>query len=133
MYRLTYMFAQQKMYESYIYIHTCKYVCALLQLSLLFDALEAVLLRTAADLKKYKALGDAIARSVLSFHLPAVYTTLAMSNSSSQIKSATKLLTALVIQGRSQAKDVLLHFDFSHRNVYPLLNRRDTKVQLTKQ
>lgn len=95
---------------------------------MLFEALEAILLRIASDLKKYKALGDTIAKSILSYHLPAVYAMLAMSNTSNQIKSAVKLLTAIVIQGRSRAKDVLLHFDFAHRNVYPLLNRRDTKV-----
>ena len=99
-----------------------------LQAHLIFEILELVLLRIADDLTKFKAVGQNIVRRILAVHMGLVYTTLAMRNKSGHIKGVLKLLTAMIMQGESSAKEFQAQFDFQNRNIKPLLNRRDGKV-----
>ena len=99
-----------------------------LQTYLIFSALECILMRAADDLAKYKPVARNVSRQLLTAHLGAIYSMLAMKNKSSHIKSALKLLVAMVMQGTSSAREVQAQFDFRHYNIAPLFNRRDLKV-----
>ena len=92
--------------------------------------LEYILLRLSEDLVKLKAVGQNIIRRILGGHLGLIYAMLAMNNKSSHIKAALKLLTAMVIQGETAAKDIQAHLDFTHHCFQPLLHRRDIKVRI---
>ena len=87
-------------------------------------------MRSADDLVKYKPVACHLSRQLMTAHLGAIYSMLAMKNKSSHIKSALKLLVAVVMQGASVAREVQAQFDFRHYNVGALINRRDTKVGL---
>ena len=92
------------------------------------ESLEKILLRIADDLGKYEVIGLNVVRQILATHLSCVYSLLAMRNKSGHIKTALKLLVAMVMQGETAAKEVQLQFDFQHRVLSPLLTRRDRKV-----
>ena len=98
------------------------------QTYLIFSALECILMRAADDLVKYKPVARNVSRQLLTAHLGAVYSMLAMKNKSNHIKSALKLLVAMVMQGTSSAREVQAQFDFRHYNIWQLFNRRDLKV-----
>ncbi|CAH1799014.1 unnamed protein product, partial [Owenia fusiformis] len=97
------------------------------ELSAIFQALECILLRIADDLQKFKIVGENIVKKMLTSNMNQIYFLLAMRNKSGQIKSALKLLSAMVSQSAEMARQVQTQFDFSCRNLPPLLNRRDTK------
>lgn len=108
--------------------HKNSFSLSLLQTHLIFEVLECILLRLSQDLVKFRSVGQHITRRILGGYVPLIYALLAMKNKSSQIKSALKLLTAMIIQGPSSAKEVQSQLNFSHPCFYPLLSRKDTKV-----
>lgn len=98
------------------------------QLSTIFLCLEAILLRTAADLQKYSSVAQTIVSLTLANHLPAVFKCIGMHNKAQHIKAGLKLLTAMVMQGTSVAKDVINAIDWERRFWFQVMERKDIKV-----
>ena len=73
--------------------------------------------------------GMSIVQRVLLRHLSLLYSCLNPANPPEVIKSALKLLTAMVTQGASAAREVQRSFDFSLKSLSSLPNKRDCKVQ----
>ena len=71
----------------------------------------------------------AIVQRVLQSHLSLLYSCLNPANPPQVIKSALKLLTAMVTQGASAAREVQRSFDFTLKSLSSLPNKRDSKVQ----
>ena len=99
-----------------------------LQVRSVFVALECILLRIADDLNKHKNVGKFVSHQILTAHLSSVYYVFSLGNKSAQIKSGLRLLTAMVLQGKETATEILLLFNFTHAHVTPLLTRIDTMV-----
>ena len=65
---------------------------------------------------------------VLQNHIKILYTCLNPGNPPDVIKAALRLLTAMVTQGTSAAREVQRSFDFTLKSIGSLLNKRDKKV-----
>ncbi|XP_041352192.1 nucleolar pre-ribosomal-associated protein 1-like [Gigantopelta aegis] len=97
------------------------------EVALIFNTLECILIRIAGDLDKLKTVGQLVVQRLVASHLPLICVFLRMSNKSTQIKAALKLLCAMVMIGGSSCRAVISQFNFNHQNITPLFNRRDRK------
>ena len=93
------------------------------------EILESILLSTAEDSHLSSRTGMLIVQRVLLSHLSLLYSCLNPANPPEVIKSALKLLTAMVTQGASAAREVQRSFDFTLKSLSSLPNKRDSKVQ----
>lgn len=73
-----------------------------------------------------------IVQRVLLSHLSLLYSCLNPGNPPEVIKSALKLLTAMVTQGPSAAREIQRSFDFTLKSLSSLPNKRDSKVYTLK-
>ena len=85
-------------------------------------------MRVADDLKKYKLSAQQVVRRLLSTQMSMINSQLRMTNKSGHIKSALRLLIAMVMQGDWAVKEVASRFDFTQYNISLLLNRKDFNV-----
>lgn len=92
------------------------------------EILESVLLFTADATQLSSRVGMWIVQQVLQGHMKTLYTCLNPGNPPDVIKAALRLLTAMVTQGASAAREVQRSFDFTLKSLGSLTNKRDTKV-----
>ncbi|RXM92802.1 Nucleolar pre-ribosomal-associated protein 1, partial [Acipenser ruthenus] len=97
------------------------------EMVLIFQTLEAILLRTASDLSHFSMVGMAIVKKVISSHMKLIYAAL-YSDSHRYVRLCLNLLSAMVSQGPDSAREVFSHFDFS-KSLSGLAKKRDRKVK----
>ncbi|XP_068000596.1 nucleolar pre-ribosomal-associated protein 1 isoform X2 [Melanerpes formicivorus] len=93
---------------------------------LIFQALEAILLRTASDLSHFSVVGMNIVKKLIHSYMKLVYAALYSENHKMSQVCLT-LLSAMVAQGPDSARDVFSHFDFNNKCLPGLLKKRSKK------
>ncbi|NXG83836.1 NPA1P protein, partial [Stercorarius parasiticus] len=96
------------------------------EMLLIFQALEAILLRTASDLSHFSVVGMNIVKKLIHSHMKSVYAALYSENPRMNQVCLT-LLSAMVAQGPDSARDVYSHFDFNNKFLPGLLKKRHKK------
>uniref|UniRef100_A0A8C3PRY3 URB1 ribosome biogenesis homolog n=1 Tax=Calidris pygmaea TaxID=425635 RepID=A0A8C3PRY3_9CHAR len=94
------------------------------EMLLIFEALEAILLRTASDLSHFSVVGMNIVKKLIHSYMKLVYAALYSENHS---RVCLTLLSAMVAQGPDSARDVYSHFDFNNKFLPGLLKKRCKK------
>ncbi|GCC30464.1 nucleolar pre-ribosomal-associated protein 1 isoform X1 [Chiloscyllium punctatum] len=94
------------------------------EMILIFQALEAILLRTASDLAHFSAVGIHIVKTLLHNYIKLIYTGL-YSASHRYTRVCFCLMSAMVSQGPDAARDFLSLFDFNNKKLPNLLKSRD--------
>ncbi|XP_059506193.1 nucleolar pre-ribosomal-associated protein 1 isoform X2 [Stegostoma tigrinum] len=94
------------------------------EMILIFQALEAILLRTASDLAHFSAVGINIVKTLLRNYIKLIYTAL-YSASHRYNRVCFCLMSAMVSQGPDAARDFLSQFDFNNKMLPNLLKSRD--------
>nr|XP_054511019.1 nucleolar pre-ribosomal-associated protein 1 [Agelaius phoeniceus] len=93
------------------------------EMLLIFQALEAILLRTASDLSHFSVVGMNIVKKLIHSYMKLVYAALYSENHRVS-RGCLSLLSAMVAQGPDSARDVYSHFDFNNKYLPALLKRR---------
>ncbi|XP_023597066.1 nucleolar pre-ribosomal-associated protein 1 [Trichechus manatus latirostris] len=93
---------------------------------LMFQAFEAILLRTASDLSHFHAVGTNIVKKLLNNHMKLICESLYASGYR-LARACLNLMAALVAQGAEAARDVCSHFDLNKKPLYALVTKRDSK------
>ncbi|XP_030921106.1 nucleolar pre-ribosomal-associated protein 1 [Geospiza fortis] len=93
------------------------------EMLLIFQALEAILLRTASDLSHFSVVGMNIVKKLIHSYMKLVYAAL-YSENHRMSRGCLTLLSAMVAQGPDSARDVYSHFDFNNKYLPGLLKRR---------
>ncbi|NXA14825.1 NPA1P protein, partial [Sapayoa aenigma] len=93
------------------------------EMLLIFQALEAILLRTASDLSHFSVVGMNIVKKLIHSYMKVVYAALYSENHRLS-RGCLMLLAAMVAQGPDSARDVYSHFDFNNKYLPGLLKRR---------
>ncbi|XP_068883251.1 nucleolar pre-ribosomal-associated protein 1 isoform X1 [Aphelocoma coerulescens] len=93
---------------------------------LIFQALEAILLRTASDLSHFSVVGMNIVKKLIHSYMKLVYAAL-YSENHRMSRGCLTLLSAMVAQGPDSARDVYSHFDFNNKYLPGLLKKRCKK------
>ncbi|KFQ34461.1 Nucleolar pre-ribosomal-associated protein 1, partial [Mesitornis unicolor] len=96
------------------------------EMLLIFQALEAILLRTASDLSHFSVVGMNIVKKLIHSYMRLVYAALYTENHRLSRVCLT-LLSAMVAQGPDSARDVYSHFDFNNKFLPGLLKKRCKK------
>ncbi|KFU94949.1 Nucleolar pre-ribosomal-associated protein 1, partial [Chaetura pelagica] len=96
------------------------------QMLLIFQALEAILLRTASDLSHFSVVGMNIVKKLIHSYMRLVYAALYSENLRLS-RGCLTLLSAMVAQGPDSARDVYSHFDFNNKYLPGLLKKRCKK------
>ncbi|NWQ98270.1 NPA1P protein, partial [Burhinus bistriatus] len=96
------------------------------EMLLIFQALEAILLRTASDLSHFSVVGMNIVKKLIHSYMRLVYAALYSENHRMSQVCLT-LLSAMVAQGPDSARDVYSHFDFNNKFLPGLLKKRCKK------
>uniref|UniRef100_A0A8C6J6I0 Uncharacterized protein n=1 Tax=Melopsittacus undulatus TaxID=13146 RepID=A0A8C6J6I0_MELUD len=96
------------------------------EMLLIFQALEAILLRTASDLSHFSAVGMNIVKKLIHSYMRLVYAAL-YSENHRMSRGCLTLLSAMVAQGPDSARDVYSHFDFNNKFLPGLLKKRCKK------
>ncbi|XP_063812468.1 nucleolar pre-ribosomal-associated protein 1 [Pseudophryne corroboree] len=91
---------------------------------LIFQALEAILLRTASDLSHLSVAGVNIVKKMLDTHMKLIYASV-YSETHRVSRICFNLLSAMVTQGQDCARSVFSHFDFNNKFLPGLLKKRD--------
>lgn len=99
------------------------------EIILIFQALEAILLRTASDLSHFNAVGMNIVKKLLNTYMKSIYSALYSANLRCT-KVCLALLSAMVSQGTEAARDFFGHFDFYNKLLPGLLKKRDGAVRI---
>lgn len=99
-----------------------------LQIQTCMEILESILLYTAEESQLANRLGVSIVQRVLQGHMKLLYSCLNPGNPPEVIKAALKLLTAMVTQGSSAAREVQSSFDFTLKSLGALPNKCDSNV-----
>ncbi|XP_069801892.1 nucleolar pre-ribosomal-associated protein 1 [Dendropsophus ebraccatus] len=94
------------------------------EMMIIFQALEAILLRTAGDLAHLSVAGVNIVKNLLNSHMKLVYAAV-YSETHRMSRIGLNLLCAMVTQGPDCARDVFSHFDFTNKFLPGLLKKRD--------
>ncbi|XP_064263260.1 nucleolar pre-ribosomal-associated protein 1 [Passer domesticus] len=93
------------------------------EMLLIFQALEAILLRTASDLSHFSVVGMNIVKKLIHSYMKLVYAAL-YSENHRMSRGCLTLLSAMVAQGPDSARDLYSHFDFNNKYLPGLLKRR---------
>ncbi|XP_059542298.1 nucleolar pre-ribosomal-associated protein 1 isoform X1 [Myotis daubentonii] len=93
---------------------------------LVFQALEAILLRTASDLSHLHVVGTNIVKKLLNNHMKLICEALYASGYR-VARACLSLMTAMVTQGPEAARDVCSLFDLNKKTLYALVTKRDSK------
>ncbi|NXW42813.1 NPA1P protein, partial [Nyctiprogne leucopyga] len=96
------------------------------EMLLIFQALEAILLRTASDLSHFSVVGMNIVKKLIHSYMRLVYAAL-YSENHRMSRTCLTLLSAMVAQGPDSARDVYSHFDFNNKFLPGLLKKRCKK------
>ncbi|XP_042543241.1 nucleolar pre-ribosomal-associated protein 1 [Dipodomys spectabilis] len=96
------------------------------EIQLIFQAFEAILLRTASDLSHFQVVGANIVKKLLNNHMKLICESLYASGYR-MARACLDLLTAMVTQGPEAARDVCSHFDLNKKPLYALVTKRDAK------
>ncbi|NXP51775.1 NPA1P protein, partial [Heliornis fulica] len=96
------------------------------EMLLIFQALEAILLRTASDLSHFSVVGMNIVKKLIHSYMRLVYVAL-FSENYRLSRVCLTLLSAMVAQGPDSARDVYSHFDFNNKFLPGLLKKRCRK------
>ncbi|NXT29358.1 NPA1P protein, partial [Syrrhaptes paradoxus] len=96
------------------------------EMILIFEALEAILLRTASDLSHFSVVGMNIVKKLIHSYMRLVYAAL-YSENHRMSRVCLTLLSAMVAQGPDSARDVYSHFDFNNKFLPGLLKKRCKK------
>ncbi|NWS18019.1 NPA1P protein, partial [Pachyramphus minor] len=96
------------------------------EMLLVFQALEAILLRTASDLSHFSVVGMNIVKKLIHSYMKLVYAALYSENHRLS-RGCLTLLSAMVAQGPDSARDVYSHFDFNNKYLPGLLKKRCKK------
>ncbi|XP_027599978.2 nucleolar pre-ribosomal-associated protein 1 [Pipra filicauda] len=96
------------------------------EMLLIFQALEAILLRTASDLSHFSVVGMNIVKKLIHSYMKLVYAALYSENHRLS-RGCLTLLSAMVAQGPDSARDVYSHFDFNNKYLPGLLKKRSNK------
>ncbi|NXP07539.1 NPA1P protein, partial [Thinocorus orbignyianus] len=96
------------------------------EMLLIFQALEAILLRTGSDLSHFSVVGMNIVRKLIHSYMRLVYAAL-YSENHRMSRVCLTLLSAMVAQGPDSARDVYSHFDFNNKFLPGLLKKRCKK------
>ncbi|KAG1651688.1 Nucleolar pre-ribosomal-associated protein 1 [Nymphon striatum] len=97
--------------------------------AVIFETIEHILLGLVEDDPAVtEHIGMSIVRRILKSSLGTVYHMLNGNNKANVIKSALKLLTAMVASSAHAAQEVVAIFDFSLKSLAGLMNRRDIKL-----
>ncbi|NXG57504.1 NPA1P protein, partial [Hemiprocne comata] len=96
------------------------------EMLLIFQALEAILLRTASDLSHFSVVGVNIVKKLIHSYMRLVYAAL-YSENLRMSRGCLTLLSAMVAQGPDSARDVYSHFDFNNKFLPGLLKKRCKK------
>ncbi|OCT93833.1 hypothetical protein XELAEV_18011503mg [Xenopus laevis] len=94
------------------------------EMMLIFQALEAILLRTASDLSHLNLAGANIVKKMINTHMKLIYASV-YSETHRMSRICLNLLSAMVTQGPDCAREVFSHFDFHNKFLPNLLKRRD--------
>ncbi|XP_022797243.1 uncharacterized protein LOC111335571 [Stylophora pistillata] len=97
-----------------------------LEIQTCMEILESILLYTAEESQLANRLGVSIVQRVLQGHMKLLYSCLNPGNPPEVIKAALKLITAMVTQGSSAAREVQSSFDFTLKSLGALPNKRDS-------
>ncbi|KAM7034097.1 nucleolar pre-ribosomal-associated protein 1-like [Acridotheres tristis] len=89
---------------------------------LIFQALEAILLRTASDLSHFSVVGMNIVQKLIRSYMKLIYAAL-YSENCKMSRGCLTLLSAMVAQGPDSARDVYSHFDFTNKYLPGLLKK----------
>uniref|UniRef100_A0A8C3BFY8 URB1 ribosome biogenesis homolog n=1 Tax=Cairina moschata TaxID=8855 RepID=A0A8C3BFY8_CAIMO len=96
------------------------------EMILIFQALEAILLRTASDLSHFSVVGMNIVKKMIHTYMRLIYAAL-YSENYRMSRVCLTLLSAMVAQGPDSARDVYSHFDFNNKSLPGLVKKRDKK------
>uniref|UniRef100_A0A8C3XSH8 Nucleolar pre-ribosomal-associated protein 1 n=1 Tax=Chelydra serpentina TaxID=8475 RepID=A0A8C3XSH8_CHESE len=96
------------------------------EMLLIFQALEAILLRTASDLSHFSVVGMNIVKKLINSYMKLIYAAL-YSESHRMTRVCLTLLSAMVAQGPDSARDIYSHFDFNNKFLPGLVKKRDKK------
>ncbi|KAM4888753.1 nucleolar pre-ribosomal-associated protein 1 [Thomomys bottae] len=96
------------------------------EIQLIFQAFEAILLRTASDLSHFQVVGTNIVKKLLNNHMKLICESLYASGYR-MARACLDLMTAMVTQGSEAARDVCSHFDLNKKPLYALVTKRDAK------
>ncbi|XP_049713737.1 nucleolar pre-ribosomal-associated protein 1 isoform X2 [Elephas maximus indicus] len=96
------------------------------EILLIFQAFEAILLRTASDLSHFHAVGTNIVKKLLNNHMKLICESLYASGYR-LARACLNLMAALVAQGAEATRDVCSHFDLNKKPLYALVTKRDSK------
>ncbi|NXE18412.1 NPA1P protein, partial [Ardeotis kori] len=99
------------------------------EMLLIFQALEAILLRTASDLSHFSVVGMNIVKKLIHSYMRLVYAAL-YSENHRMSQACLTLLSAMVAQGPDSARDVYSHFDFNNKFLPGLLKKRSKKGRI---
>ncbi|XP_063275337.1 nucleolar pre-ribosomal-associated protein 1 isoform X2 [Prinia subflava] len=99
------------------------------EMLLIFQALEAILLRTASDLSHFSVVGMNIVKKLIHSYMKLVYAAL-YSENHRMSQGCLCLLSAMVAQGPDSARDVYSHFDFNNKYLPGLLKRKSMKGRI---
>ncbi|KAM6988691.1 nucleolar pre-ribosomal-associated protein 1 isoform 2-T2 [Tautogolabrus adspersus] len=95
------------------------------EMTLIFESLEMILLRTASDLSHFSMVGNAIVKKTVSNYMKLLQGSFHSENHRF-VRQCLSLLSALVAQGPEAAREVLSHIHIN-RVVSGLAKRRDKK------
>ncbi|XP_064412934.1 nucleolar pre-ribosomal-associated protein 1 [Latimeria chalumnae] len=94
------------------------------EMLLVFQTLEAILLRTASDLSHFSVVGMNIVKKLIHGYMQLLYGAL-QSESYRYARVCLNLLTAMVTQGPESARELFAHFDFNKKFLPGLVKKRD--------
>ncbi|XP_057694473.1 nucleolar pre-ribosomal-associated protein 1 isoform X2 [Corythoichthys intestinalis] len=93
------------------------------ELELIFESLEAILLRTASDLSHFNMVGNAIVKKILSGHMKLIQGCFHSVNHR-LVRQCLSLLSASTSQGPEAAREVLSHI-YMNKSISGLARRKD--------
>ncbi|XP_075398487.1 nucleolar pre-ribosomal-associated protein 1 [Tenrec ecaudatus] len=96
------------------------------EILLIFQVLEAILLRTASDLSHFHVVGTNIVKKLMNNHMKLICESLYASGYK-LARTCLNLMAALVAQGTEAARDVCSNFDLNKKPLYALVTKRDSK------
>ncbi|XP_021040517.1 nucleolar pre-ribosomal-associated protein 1 [Mus caroli] len=96
------------------------------EMLLIFQAFEAILLRTASDLTHFHVVGANIVKKLLYNHMKLLCESLYASGYR-MARACLDLMTAMVTQGPEAAREVCSSLDLNKKALFALVTKRDSK------
>nr|XP_045005355.1 nucleolar pre-ribosomal-associated protein 1 isoform X2 [Jaculus jaculus] len=96
------------------------------EMLLIFQAFEAILLRTASDLSHFHVVGTNIVKKLMNNHMKLICESLYAAGYRMG-RACLELMTAMVTQGPEAARDVCSRFDLNKQTLHTLVTKRGSK------